>query len=44
MRGEETQLWGADLAAGDVRVLPGTHSKWAWLGEGDGQVTPSRPT
>lgn len=35
MRGEETQLWGADLAAGSCVVLPGTHSKWAWLGEGD---------
>lgn len=34
MRGEETQLWGAGLAAGDVCVLPGTHSKWAWMGEG----------
>ena len=33
MRGEETQLWGAGLAAGDCCVLPGTHSKWAWLGE-----------
>jgi 2-dehydro-3-deoxygalactonokinase len=35
MRGEETQLWGADLAAGSCVVLPGTHSKWAWLGAGD---------
>jgi 2-dehydro-3-deoxygalactonokinase len=35
MRGEETQLWGAGLAAGSVCVLPGTHSKWAWLGEDD---------
>ena len=35
MRGEETQLWGADLPAGSCCVLPGTHSKWAWLGEGD---------
>ncbi len=34
MRGEETQLWGADLAAGDCCVLPGTHSKWAWTGTG----------
>lgn len=33
MRGEETQLWGAALAAGDACVLPGTHSKWAWAGE-----------
>jgi 2-dehydro-3-deoxygalactonokinase len=37
MRGEETQLWGADLGAGRCAILPGTHSKWAWLGEG-GQV------
>jgi 2-dehydro-3-deoxygalactonokinase len=36
MRGEETQLWGADLAPGSVAVLPGTHAKWAWLGEGSG--------
>jgi len=35
MRGEETQLWGADLRAGSCVVLPGTHSKWAWLGDGD---------
>jgi 2-dehydro-3-deoxygalactonokinase len=34
MRGEETQLWGAALPAGACCVLPGTHSKWAWLGEG----------
>lgn len=32
MRGEETQLWGAGLSAGDVCVLPGTHSKWARVG------------
>jgi 2-dehydro-3-deoxygalactonokinase len=31
MRGEETQLWGAALAPGSCCVLPGTHSKWAWL-------------
>jgi 2-dehydro-3-deoxygalactonokinase len=35
MRGEETQLWGADLAPGTCCVLPGTHSKWAWLGADD---------
>jgi 2-dehydro-3-deoxygalactonokinase len=35
MRGEETQLWGAGLAAGDLCVLPGTHSKWAWVGAGE---------
>ena len=34
MRGEETQLWGAALPAGSCCVLPGTHSKWAWTGEG----------
>jgi 2-dehydro-3-deoxygalactonokinase len=32
MRGEETQLWGADLAPASCAVLPGTHSKWAWTG------------
>src|SRR5687768_6996918 len=35
MRGEETQLWGAGLASGTCCVLPGTHSKWAWLGADD---------
>ncbi len=34
MRGEETQLWGAALAAGSCCILPGTHAKWAWLGAG----------
>lgn len=38
MRGEETQLWGAGLADGSCCVLPGTHSKWAWMGHG-GSVT-----
>jgi 2-dehydro-3-deoxygalactonokinase len=38
MRGEETQLWGAALPAGSCCVLPGTHAKWAWLGEG-GAIT-----
>ena len=38
MRGEETQLWGAALPAGSCCVLPGTHSKWAWIGEG-GEVS-----
>jgi 2-dehydro-3-deoxygalactonokinase len=32
MRGEETQLWGADLPPDSCAVLPGTHSKWAWTG------------
>ncbi|MEO7241688.1 MAG: 2-dehydro-3-deoxygalactonokinase [Variovorax sp.] len=35
MRGEETQLWGIEHADAGCCVLPGTHSKWAWLG-GDG--------
>lgn len=34
MRGEETQLWGAGLPPGSCCVLPGTHSKWAWIGAG----------
>ncbi|MCW5635339.1 MAG: 2-dehydro-3-deoxygalactonokinase [Rubrivivax sp.] len=43
MRGEETQLFGAAdqeepsvtrVVAGRCFILPGTHSKWAWLGEG----------
>lgn len=34
MRGEETQIWGAAVAAGGLCVLPGTHSKWAWVGAG----------
>lgn len=38
MRGEETQIWGAGVAEGSVCVLPGTHSKWAWVGEG-GSIT-----
>ncbi len=33
MRGEETQIWGADLPAGALVVLPGTHSKWASVGQ-----------
>jgi 2-dehydro-3-deoxygalactonokinase len=33
MRGEETQIWGADVEADSVCVLPGTHSKWAFVGE-----------
>jgi 2-dehydro-3-deoxygalactonokinase len=32
MRGEETQIWGANLPALGCCLLPGTHSKWAWLG------------
>jgi 2-dehydro-3-deoxygalactonokinase len=32
MRGEEIQIWGADLPPQSCCVLPGTHSKWAWLG------------
>jgi 2-dehydro-3-deoxygalactonokinase len=37
MRGEETQLWGSDLPAGAICILPGTHCKWAWMGEA-GQI------
>lgn len=33
MRGEETQIWGAQLAVDSIAVLPGTHSKWAWVGD-----------
>jgi 2-dehydro-3-deoxygalactonokinase len=33
MRGEETQVWGADLAPGTWAILPGTHSKWLQTGE-----------
>ena len=33
MRGEETQIWGAQLPPGSCCVLPGTHSKWAWTGQ-----------
>jgi 2-dehydro-3-deoxygalactonokinase len=33
MRGEETQLWGTRPAEGSCCVLPGTHSKWAWMGQ-----------
>jgi 2-dehydro-3-deoxygalactonokinase len=46
MRGEETQLFGAirrDPALGlgrHIVVLPGTHSKWAWLE--DGRITTFR--
>ena len=32
MRGEETQMWGASLPPHSCCVLPGTHSKWAWIG------------
>lgn len=31
MRGEEIQIWGAQLPSSSICVLPGTHSKWAWL-------------
>jgi 2-dehydro-3-deoxygalactonokinase len=35
MRGEETQIIGAVPTAGThLAVLPGTHSKWAWVEEG----------
>lgn len=38
MRGEETQIWGAGLVAQGCCVLPGTHSKWAWL-DGAGEIS-----
>jgi 2-dehydro-3-deoxygalactonokinase len=38
MRGEETQLWGCALPDGACGVLPGTHSKWAWIGP-HGRIT-----
>ena len=38
MRGEETQVWGAQIAHGSLCILPGTHSKWAWLGA-DGSIS-----
>jgi 2-dehydro-3-deoxygalactonokinase len=41
MRGEETQFWGARLAAHSVAVLPGTHAKWVWCGA-PGEVTTFR--
>lgn len=37
MRGEETQVWGAAITPGSLCVLPGTHSKWAWV-EADGSI------
>ena len=36
MRGEETQLWGAALPPGATCILPGTHAKWATVGEAGG--------
>ena len=34
MRGEELQLFGLDLTqSNSICILPGTHSKWAWLNE-----------
>lgn len=32
MRGEETQVWGADLPDNATVILPGTHSKWVRCG------------
>jgi 2-dehydro-3-deoxygalactonokinase len=32
MRGEETQIWGAQPQVGSCVILPGTHSKWALMG------------
>lgn len=35
MRGEETQIIGAIPSSGNhLAVLPGTHSKWAWVDDG----------
>ena len=33
MRGEETQIWGAGVGPQSVCVLPGTHSKWVFVGD-----------
>ncbi len=33
MRGEETQIWGAGVGPRSICVLPGTHSKWVFVGE-----------
>lgn len=33
MRGEETQIWGANISPNSCCILPGTHSKWAWTGQ-----------
>lgn len=34
-RGEETQILGLDLAGQALAILPGTHSKWAWIEDGE---------
>ncbi|WP_153138361.1 2-dehydro-3-deoxygalactonokinase [Paraburkholderia agricolaris] len=34
MRGEETQIWGAGVDSECLCVLPGTHSKWVFVGAG----------
>lgn len=34
-RGEETQILGLDAAGTTLAILPGTHSKWAWIEDGD---------
>jgi 2-dehydro-3-deoxygalactonokinase len=38
MRGEETQIWGSEVDPDTCCVLPGTHSKWAFVGE-DARIT-----
>lgn len=39
MRGEETQVWGADVPLGGLCILPGTHSKWVGLSpQSNGQI------
>ncbi len=30
-RGEETQIFGLDAPGETLAILPGTHSKWAWI-------------
>jgi 2-dehydro-3-deoxygalactonokinase len=34
-RGEETQILGLDGAGPTLAILPGTHSKWAWIEDGE---------
>ena len=38
MRGEEIQIWGAEVNPETCCVLPGTHSKWAYVGD-DARIT-----
>lgn len=34
-RGEETQILGLDRSGKTLAILPGTHSKWAWVDGGE---------